>query len=145
MNASSQKKGGDVADRLHSVTIHLLRRLRRTDEATGVGPAQLSALSVLVFGGERTLGELASIEQVRPPTMTRIVKALEAAGLVRRKADPEDGRVSRIAATARGRKVLAKGKRLRLEALSALIDGLTKKQQAELKKAVEVLERLNAG
>lgn len=133
-----------MAERLHSATIHLLRRLRRTDDATGVGPAQLSALSVLVFGGERTLGELASIEQVKPPTMTRIVKALEAARLVRRAADPEDGRVSRIAATARGRKVLEKGKRLRLAVLSTLIDGLTKKDQAELKKAVQVLERLNA-
>ncbi len=56
-----------VADRLHSAAIHLLRRLRRTDEATGLSPARLSALSVVVYAGPRTLGELAGIEQVRPP------------------------------------------------------------------------------
>src|SRR5258707_12671198 len=63
----------ETADRLHSAAIHLLRRLRVRDRESGVGPAQLSALSVLVFGGPRSLGELANAEQVRPPTMSRIV------------------------------------------------------------------------
>ena len=62
-----------VADRLHSAAIHLLRRVRKQDVATGEGPARLSALSVLVFGGPKTLGELAAAEQVKPPTMSRIV------------------------------------------------------------------------
>ena len=62
-----------VADRLHSAAIHLLRRVRQQDVATGEGPARLSALSVLVFGGPKTLGELAAAEQVKPPTMSRIV------------------------------------------------------------------------
>src|SRR5947208_12142640 len=76
----------ETADRLHSAAIHLLRRLRVGDRESGIGPAQLSALSVLVFGGPRSLGELADAEQVRPPTMSRIVSGLERAGLVKREA-----------------------------------------------------------
>jgi hypothetical protein len=66
-----------VADRVHSAAIHLLRRLRREDDRWGLSAPRLSALSVLVFGGRAlTLGELAAAEQVRPPTMTRLVSAL---------------------------------------------------------------------
>src|SRR5499425_3166797 len=79
-----------IGDRLHSAAIHLLRRLRIRDSGSGIGPAQLSALSVLVFGGQRSLGELAEAEQVRPPTMSRIVSGLERAGLLKRHAT-EDG------------------------------------------------------
>ncbi|HKP74962.1 MAG TPA: MarR family transcriptional regulator, partial [Longimicrobiaceae bacterium] len=82
-----------VADRLHSASIHLLRRVRRRDEESGITAPHLSALSVLVFGGPCTLGELAEAEQVRPPSITRIVRNLEAQGLVERAADPDDGRV----------------------------------------------------
>src|SRR5213594_4944670 len=96
----------DVADRLHSAAIHLLRRARRTDPLTGVSPAQLSALSVLM-SGTKTLGELAAAEQVRPPTMSRLVKEMERAGVARRENDPNDGRVVRIRATAKGLRALA--------------------------------------
>jgi hypothetical protein len=64
-----------IADRLHSAAIHLLRRLRREDATSGLSAPRLSALSVIVFGGPLTLGELANAEQVRPPTMTRLVSA----------------------------------------------------------------------
>ena len=79
-----------LADRLHSAAIRLLRRLRAEDAASGVSAPRLSALSVLVFAGPRTLGELAAAEQVRPPTMTRLVTALEAQGLLARTGDPAD-------------------------------------------------------
>src|SRR2546425_5928463 len=82
-----------IADRLHSAAIHLLRRLRLRDSESGVGPAQLSALSVLVFGGPRSLSELAEAEQVKPPTMSRIVAGLERAGLVKRKPTDDKRRV----------------------------------------------------
>src|SRR5688572_17075132 len=82
-----------TADRLHSAAIHLLRRLRREDAKTGLSAPRLSALSVVVFAGPLTLGELAAAEQVRPPTMTRLVSALEAEGLVTRETDPDDGRL----------------------------------------------------
>src|SRR5262245_51124857 len=81
-----------VADRLHSAAIHLLRRVRKQDIATGEGPARLSALSVLVFGGPKTLKELAAAEQVKPPTMSRIVAGLVRSHLVTVAADPDDAR-----------------------------------------------------
>ncbi|CAA9348463.1 MAG: hypothetical protein AVDCRST_MAG40-2756, partial [uncultured Gemmatimonadaceae bacterium] len=81
-----------LADRLHSAAIHLLRWLRREDGAAGLSGPRLSALSVVVLAGPLTLGELAAAEQVRPPTMTRLVDALAAEGLVRREPDACDGR-----------------------------------------------------
>src|SRR5579864_5001532 len=91
-----------VADRLHSAAIHLLRRVRKQDIATGEGPARLSALSVLVFGGPKTLKELAAAEQVKPPTMSRIVAGLKRSRLVDIAHDPQDARRMRITATEKG-------------------------------------------
>src|SRR5271170_6671053 len=81
-----------AADRLHSAAIHLLRRVRLKDVASGVGPAQLSALSVLVFAGPKTLGQLAAAEQVKPPTMSRIVAGLKRRRLIEITRDPRDAR-----------------------------------------------------
>src|SRR5579872_7211938 len=91
-----------IADRLHSAAIHLLRRVRKQDVATGEGPARLSALSVLVFGGAKTLGQLAAAEQVKPPTMSRIVAGLEGSGLVEIRREPQDARRMHIKATGKG-------------------------------------------
>jgi len=131
-----------VATRLHSVAIHLLRRLRREDEALGISAARLSALSVVGFGGPRTLGELAAAEQVRPPTMTRIVAALERAGLVERVRDATDGRIVRIAATPRGRALLAAGRDRRTSRLAARLDTLPPDDLATLDRAGVLLEAL---
>src|SRR6059058_728978 len=108
-----------VADRLHSTAIHLLRRVRKQDIATGEGPARLSALSVLVFGGAKTLGELAAAEQVKPPTMSRMVAGLARSRLVKITGDPEDGRRMQIRATAKGVKLLQKGRQLRIAYLAS--------------------------
>jgi DNA-binding MarR family transcriptional regulator len=115
--------------------------VRREDPATGVPPAQLSALSVLVFGGPRTLGQLAATEQVRPPTMTRIVQGLEAAGLVRRARDPDDGRVHRLHATAKGRRVMQRGRERRVENLAALLSRLSPHEVDRVREAAELVER----
>src|SRR5215475_8459697 len=98
-----------VADRLHSAAIHLLRRVRKQDVATGEGPARLSALSVLVFGGPKTLGELAAAEQVKPPTMSRMVAGLARDKLVEIAADSSDARRMHIHATEKGKAILQKG------------------------------------
>ena len=95
-----------VADRLHSAAIHLLRRLRKQDVATGEGPARLSALSVLVFGGPKTLGELAAAEQVKPPTMSRMVAGLARDKLVEIASDSSDARRMHIRATEKGKAIL---------------------------------------
>ena len=115
---------GAVADALHSAAIHLLRRVRQEDDRTGVTPGRLSALSVLVFGGPMRLTDLARIEQVKPPTMTRIVAGLEAQGLVGRRAVPDDARAVRLEATPRGTKVMHEGRRRRVERLSRSLETL---------------------
>jgi DNA-binding MarR family transcriptional regulator len=132
----------DAADRLHSLAIGLLRRLRREDDAAGLSAPRLSALSVVVFGGPLTIGALAQAEQVRPPTMTRIVAALERDGLVRRETDPADGRVTRVRATARGERLLAEGRARRVGTLARSLERLTTKEAAALDVAVGALERM---
>jgi DNA-binding MarR family transcriptional regulator len=131
----------EIAGRLHSAAIHLLRRLRVQDRQRGVGPAQLSALSVLVFGGPRSLGELADAEQVRPPTMSRIVAGLERARLVRRHAT-EDGRRVRLAATARGKKILWEGRKRRVDSLAAALASLTEDEIHRLGEFTHLLQQI---
>jgi DNA-binding MarR family transcriptional regulator len=135
-------KGQDaeaLADQLHSAAIHLLRRLRKEDDASGLSAPRLSALSVVVFGGPLTLGELARAEQVRPPTMTRIVTGLEKDGLVKRKGDPRDRRLTHIEATPKGQKVLAAGRARRVEKLAIAVRRLGKKELAELRRGVQLV------
>jgi DNA-binding MarR family transcriptional regulator len=134
-----------AADRLHSAAIHLLRRLRRHDVASGIGPARLSALSVIVFAGPLTLGELARAEQVRPPTMTRIVNALVRLGLVRRQHDNADARVFRVGATRKGIRVLQAGRRRRIRALARELRKLNRRQVALLTDAAELMEETVRG
>jgi len=131
-----------IADRLHSAAIHLLRRLRQEDEASGLTAPRLSALSVIVFGGPLTLGELADAEQVRPPTISRLVQGLEAEGLVERLRDPEDRRVQRVRATAAGRRLLEEGRARRVAALAAEVGALPRQERELLAEAAELLERL---
>jgi DNA-binding MarR family transcriptional regulator len=129
-----------TADRLHSAAIHLLRRLRREDAKTGLSAPRLSALSVVVFAGPLTLGELASAEQVRPPTMTRLVSALEDEGLVTREPDADDGRLTKIRATPKGRTLLLRGRARRVAALTAEVRALPTADREVVERAVAILE-----
>ena len=129
-----------TADRLHSAAIHLLRRLRREDTKSGLSAPRLSALSVIVFSGPLTLGELATAEQVRPPTMTRLVSALEDEGLVTREPDATDGRLTRIRATPKGRTLLLRGRARRVAALTAQVRALPDDDRETVERAVTILE-----
>jgi DNA-binding MarR family transcriptional regulator len=131
-----------LADRLHSAAIHLLRRLRRVDAKTGLSGPRLSALSVVVFGGPLTLGELAAAEQVKPPTMTRLVRALEAQRLVVREPDDHDGRVVRLRATVKGRALMAEGRARRVSVLAEGLRTLETSELDALDGAIETLERI---
>ena len=131
----------ETADKLHSAAIHLLRRLRVRDRESGIGPAQLSALSVLVFGGPRSLGELADAEQVRPPTMSRIITGLTAAGLVKREAT-EDGRRVRLVATPKGTKILWEGRKRRVESLANALAALGETERVRLRELAELLPEI---
>jgi DNA-binding MarR family transcriptional regulator len=131
-----------LADRVHSAAIHLLRRLRREDARTGLTAPRLSALSVLVFGGPRSLGELAAAEQVRPPTMTRLVTALERDGLVVKEGVAGDRRQVQVRATAAGRAMLARGRERRVVALASVIRTLADEDRALLDSSIAVLDRI---
>lgn len=129
-----------VADRLHSAAIHLLRRLRLVDEAAGLSAPRLSALSVVVYAGPISMGALASAEQVRPPTMTRLVSAMERQGLLRRAPDPEDRRIQQVRATAKGRRLLEAGRRRRIETLAADLAELRPDEVRLLARAAELVD-----
>jgi DNA-binding MarR family transcriptional regulator len=134
----------ELAARVHSASLHLLRRLAQEDRATGVSAPRLSALSVLVFGGPRTIGTLAADEGVTAPTMTRLVAAMAADGLVARLEDPADRRVVRVEATAAGRSLLLAGRDRRVATLAAMLKPLTPKERRRLDAAAATIERMLA-
>jgi DNA-binding MarR family transcriptional regulator len=132
----------DVAARLHSASIRLLRTLRREDDGSGLSAPRLSALSVVVFGGPMSLAELAAAEQVKPPTMSRIVDALVERGLVTRVVKPGDRRSVEIAATSEGARLLDAGRERRVGALIARLRKLADSERRALARGVEILERV---
>ena len=134
----------ELPARVHAAALHLLRRLAQEDRAVGVSPPRLSALSVLVFGGPRTIGALAAIEGVTPPTMTRLVAGMVADGLVDRQLDETDRRVVRVAASERGRSLLLAGRDRRVATLAAMIEPLTPKERRRLEAAAAIIERMLA-
>jgi len=142
MPTPRRSRNEQVADRLHSAAIHLLRSLRKVDEATGLTAPRLSALSVIVFGGPKTLGQLAALEQVRPPTMTRLVTALEEGGYVTRRADSSDARLTMIHATRRGEAIMALGRSKRVTNLTARLASMTTDEVKELERAADLMSRV---
>ena len=130
-----------LADRWHSIAIHLLRRVRHVDERSGLGRAQLSALSVIVFLGPLTLGALAKNEGVARSAITRVVRDLVAAGYARTTTDPRDRRISRVDATEAGKRLLHAARRSRLRELERIFSPLDQREAAVLDRAAEALER----
>ena len=132
----------EAADRIHSAAIHLLRRVREVDDgAMGISPARASALSVLVFGGARSLGELAAAERVTSASMSRLVTALESEGLVRRYPDVNDARAIRLEPTARARRILERGRARRLDVLERMLAGASAAEVSAVRTAADVVER----
>ena len=129
----------ELAVRLHSAAIHLLRRARRGDPLTGATPAQLSALSVLM-SGPKTLGDLAAAEQVRAPTISRLAAQMERIGLIRRRVDSSDRRVVRVEMTAKGRRTLGKGRQLRIADIERRVRRVDVREIETLEKAVTIIE-----
>ena len=144
MPSSTSTNRTDVADALHSAAIHLLRGVRQEDARSGVGPARLSALSVLVFGGPMRLTDLARVEQVKPPTMTKIIAGLEASGFVRRRPDSEDARAVKLEATVRGTELLQQGRRRRVKRLARALEVLTSDDVDVLARAARIIDRVAA-
>jgi DNA-binding MarR family transcriptional regulator len=131
-----------MAAQLHSVSMRMLRVLRREDEEAGMSASRLSALSVIVFAGPISLAELAAAEHVRPPTMSRIVENLVQDGLVTRDTDASDRRMVRIAATDAGRAVLDDGRTRRVQAIGGRLEKLADSERRALSRGLELMERI---
>src|SRR3974390_738696 len=141
-SGASQPQTLAIADRLHSAAIHLLRRVRQQDVATGEGPARLSALSVLVFGGPKTLGEKAAAQQAKPPTRTRLAAGLARSRLAQSTVDPRDARRMQIRATPKGTRLLQKAREPRIADLAAQLNQPPPAELATLGDAVEILRQM---
>jgi len=126
--------------------MRLARRLRQMqDYSLDLNPNQLSAMAVLLNSGDQLMGELAALERVRPPSMTRVVNSLEARGYVARRPDPRDHRQCLVTLTASGRQVLLANRRRRDEWLAVRIAGLDPAERDVLRRAIRVLEKVNQG
>jgi DNA-binding MarR family transcriptional regulator len=112
------------------------------DAGAELNAPRLSALSVVVFGGPISLGALAAAEQVRPPTMTRIVNALEELGLVAKLRDPEDGRNISISATMKGKRTLIAGRNRRIRSLANRIERLNPRERDTLQSAAAAIRKM---
>ena len=135
-------QAAELADRLHSAAIHLLRAIRVEDKASGLSGPRLSALSVLVFGGPLPMSALAAAEQVQPPTVSRLVRDLERDGLVERVRDADDRRVLKVRATPLGRRLMEEGRRRRVARLAAALAELPGADRRLLARSAELLEQL---
>lgn len=139
MAKDPQRTSQEIAQELHSAAIHLLRRLRNEDDSSGLSAPRLSALSVIVFGGPISLRNLAKAEKVKPPTMTRIVHALQAQGLVRKQQNADDGRGISLSATTAGKRLLLESRNRRVRPLARQIDLLTTSERESLGEAARLL------
>jgi DNA-binding MarR family transcriptional regulator len=133
-----------TANRLHSAAIHLLRWVRTADRETGLSPERLSILSILSFAGPKNVGEIAELEMVSAPAVSRILNGLEGDGLVARKRVKGDRRYVRVIATAKGRRLMESARARRLDRMATKLETLSDKELGALRKATEILERLEA-
>jgi DNA-binding MarR family transcriptional regulator len=142
MPTKPPKRDCELADRIHSAAIHILRRVRAEDRASGQSPPRLSALSVLVFAGPQTISRLAQIEQVKAPTMSRLLKDMEYAGLISRRQDKKDERKVWIKATKKGERVMWQGRERRVQALAKSLKGMGQDDRKLLRQAARLLETI---
>jgi DNA-binding MarR family transcriptional regulator len=119
-----------------------MRRVRREDETFGLSAPRMSALSCVVFGGPRTLGELAAMEQVSAPTMTRLVLGLERDGFVTRQTAADDRRVVRVSPTRKGKQLLESGRSRRVEFLALKLADLSSDEVETLSRASDIMIRM---
>lgn len=139
---AKRQSAAQLAVSLRDALIRLNRRVRQTRPVGDLTATQLSALTSLELAGALTPGELADIERVRPPTMSKIVSKLEERGLVQRTPHPSDGRQVILAATPRGREVVAALDRVREEWLAQRLSELPAAEREILRRAAEILRRL---
>jgi DNA-binding MarR family transcriptional regulator len=134
----------ELTTRLRLGVTRLARKLRQQAEP-GITPSLLMALSSIERHGRITMGELCAVEQVQPPSMTRIVAALVEAGLVVREPDPADRRIAWVSATPDGVRLLQRIRRRKEAYLSKRLRSFDPHEVTVLQEAVPILERLVEG
>jgi DNA-binding MarR family transcriptional regulator len=134
-----------LVERFHHLAIRMLRSLRAVDEAGGLSGPRASALSLLVFRGPLALKDLAAAEGVRPPTMSRLVKSMQAEGLVAVAASGDDARRVRIEATAKGRRMMERARDRRLRHLAAAFADARPAELRALETVVELMQERFGG
>jgi len=142
MPRESRNRDYELADRIHSAAIRILRRVRAEDQASGLSPPRLSALSVLVFAGPQTISALAQIEQVKAPTMSRLLKDMEYGGLISRRQDTKDERKVWIKATKKGERLMWQGRERRVRSLATALMGMSKEDRKILRQAAGLIETI---
>jgi DNA-binding MarR family transcriptional regulator len=141
MTTATAPTDTQLASRLRFAVMRLARVLRQKAQDQ-VTPSQLSALVSIERDGPVTLGELAALESVQPPTMTRIVAGLEEQGLVQREVDPADRRISRVRMTPQARKLLERNRSRKTAYLASRLRGLSAEELDVLARAAGLLERM---
>jgi DNA-binding MarR family transcriptional regulator len=134
-----------LAHDLRLAVMRFSRRLRNQRVDTSVTLTHLAALSTLKRNGPMSPGELAAQERVQPPSMTRVVVALEGMGLVTRTPHPTDGRQVIIGLTAAAEDLLSEEARAREAWLSGRLQELTPEERIVLREAAEIMEKLAGG
>jgi DNA-binding MarR family transcriptional regulator len=134
-----------LAHDLRLAVMRFSRRLRNQRVDTSVTLTHLAALSTLKRNGPMSPGELAAQERVQPPSMTRVVVALEGMGLVTRTPHPTDGRQVIIGLTPAAEDLLSEEARAREAWLSSRLQELTPQERAVLREAAEIMEKLVGG
>lgn len=133
-----------LANALRPSVMRLARRLRQMrDDALDLNSNQLSAMAVLLNHGDLPMGELAALEKVQPPSMTRIVNGLEERALVTRRPDPHDRRSARVSLTEDGRQILLANRRRRDQWLAVRIAELDTDEREILRRCIPILEKVN--
>jgi DNA-binding MarR family transcriptional regulator len=144
METTTVRTETELASRLRLAVMRLARVLRQKAQDS-ITPSQLSALVSIEREGPVTLGALAGLESVQPPTMTRIVAGLEEQGLVQREVDQTDRRIARVRMTSQGRKLLERNRSRKTAYLASRMRGLTAEELEVLARAAGLLERMTEG
>jgi DNA-binding MarR family transcriptional regulator len=129
----------ETANLMHSAAVRLLRAARAADAELDLDGPRASLLSVLVFAGPQAVTKLAALEQVSAPAITKMVTALESAGLAKRKRSESDRRVVVVSATPAGKRLLERGRAARVKAIAVLLADTNQAELQTLRAAAEII------
>jgi DNA-binding MarR family transcriptional regulator len=141
-NEVTDVQASTLTSRLRLAVVRLNRRLRAQRANSTVSLTQVSAMSTLYKCGPLTPGELATKEGVQPPSMTRVLSALEDMGIVSRKPHPSDGRQAIVELTDLGRQMVVEDITAREVWLDHRLATLTEEERAVLSRAAEIIDRM---